>query len=39
MEFIKDASQRPQISSVVIWFLLHQLRGHVQRRSLDRSQH
>lgn len=39
VELIKNAAQRPQISSVVIWLLLDQLRAHVQRGSLDRSQH
>lgn len=29
VELIKDATKRPEISSVVIWLLLHQLRGHV----------
>ena len=39
VEFIEDAAQRPEISSVVIRLLLHQLRRHVQWSSLDRSQH
>lgn len=38
VEFIKDAAKRPEISSVVIGLLLHQLRRHIQRCSLDRSQ-
>lgn len=39
VELIKNAAQRPKISSVVIWLLLDQLRTHVQRGPLDRSQH
>lgn len=38
VELIQDAAQRPQISSVIIWLLLYQLRRHVQWRSLDGSQ-
>lgn len=39
MELIQDAAQRPQVSGVVVRLLLDQLGTHVQRGSLDRSQH
>lgn len=39
VELIKNAAQRPEISSVVIRLLLHQLRRHIQWCSLDGCQH
>lgn len=39
VELIKDAAKRPEVRIVVIGLLLQQLRGHVQRRSLDGRQH
>lgn len=39
VELIKNAAQRPKISSVVIRLLLDQLGTHVQRGPLDRGQH
>lgn len=38
VEFIQDAAQRPEISCMVVWLLLHQLRRHVQWSSFDGGQ-
>ena len=38
-QLVDDDSQGPEVDSVVVRQLLHQLRRHVERRTLDRGQH
>lgn len=39
VELIQNAAQRPEVSCVVVGFLFHQLRRHVQRSPLNGGQH
>lgn len=39
VELVENAAQRPEVSRVIVWFLFHQLRRHVQRSPLNRGQH
>lgn len=38
-QFVQDDSQRPEIHCVIVRLFFHEFGCHVQRRSLDRSEH
>lgn len=38
IQFIQNASHRPKVSRVIIWFLFHKFRRHIKWSSLDRCQ-